>query len=371
MSFLASIPEKLQGTGAALLLFLSFLGAVPVLSAELTAAQLETVPSSPQNFIWVNRGRIDGHLALSSSPDGAFAPDSSSLAVADGDKVIMVNLEDGGIRKVLHPKVPNVRDLDIESANFVGPDRLFLLANGVVHEKGERPVETPVLGIEWDAEQDAAVGKVEMIGARGGFARPRYFPDVGYVSMYRNSAFVVWNPVRNQGGEIKIPELTQEPHLYTFSPDGHWLLLAQIAANGSPNPIVVRLSEHKFVASLPGHNGPVMGMAFSRDSSKVVTACADGKVRIWSVPGWKLLETLVGHQGPVHWAEFSPDGQWVASAGEDHTVRIWSVDNGKLVQTLREPKSPVLTVGFSPNGSYLAASTEHSVLFWQKTSTGQ
>jgi WD40 repeat protein len=102
-----------------------------------------------------------------------------------------------------------------------------------------------------------------------------------------------------------------------------------------------------------------------------LTACEDGKVRIYSVGDWKLLQTLSGHQGPVHWAEFSPDGKLAASAGEDKTVRIWSVDDGKLVQTLSESRSPLLTVAFSPNQEYLAASAEQAVLAWKRTPAGR
>jgi len=366
LSFLSKIPGSLS----ALLFFCSFLGAISGPKAGPPLAQVETVPSSPQSFAWVGHGRIEGHLALSSSPDGAFSTDSSSLAVADGGKVVIINLEASNIEKLLHPKLQDLRDLEIESANYIASNKLFLLGTGVIRKKDKPAAMTPMLGYQWDIEQDARVGKVEVLGAGGGYGRPRYFPDIGYLSMYKDSAFTIWNPVSGLGGQVKIPDLTRTPNLFTYSPDGHWLLLAQIAASGSPDPVVVRLSEHKFVASLAGHGGTVMSMAFSRDSSKVVTACEDGKVRIWSVAGWKLIETLSGHEGPVHWAEFSPDGQWVASAGEDDTVRIWSVSTGRLVQTLHESKAPVLTVGFSPNGSYLAASTEHYVLIWQKTNTG-
>jgi len=137
--------------------------------------------------------------------------------------------------------------------------------------------------------------------------------------------------------------------------------------SGTPDPVVVRLSEHKLVESLAGHQATVLGIAFSRDGKRVVTACEDGKVRLWSAPDWKLLETLSGHQGPVHWAEFSPDGAWVASAGEDKTVRIWSAENGKLEQALSESQAPLLTVAFSPNGDYVAASAENTVLVWKRT----
>ncbi len=356
----------------AVLFLSSLLGAVSPQNAKNHSVQAEQAEtsSSPESFAWVGHGRIEGHLALWFSPDGAFAPDSSGLAFADGSKIVMVNLATSNISKVLSPKLAQLRDLDIQSVNYLAADRLLILGNGVVLAKGKQARPTPMLAFQWDISRNARVGRIDVLGKGGGFGRPRYFPQIGYLGMYKDSSFTFWNPAFQKGGTAKIPDLKRKPSLYTLAPDGHWLLLAQIAASGNPNPIVVRLSEHKFVDSLAGHGGPVLGMAFSRDSSKVVTACADGKVRIWSAPGWKLLQTLSGNEGPVHWAEFSPDGKWVASAGQDHTVRIWSVASGKLVQTLRESTAPLLTVGFSPNGSYLAASTEHNVFIWQKTPTG-
>src|SRR5579883_2871395 len=57
--------------------------------------------------------------------------------------------------------------------------------------------------------------------------------------------------------------------LFDFSPDGHWLLLAQIEMNASPDPIVVLLKQHEFVNVLAGHHGVVLGMMFSLDGNKV------------------------------------------------------------------------------------------------------
>ena len=333
-------------------------------------SQVEMVPSGQQNYVWVNSGSVEGHLATNYSPDGAFSPDNSTLAIVSKDKIVLSDLAQGSIRKVLHPKIADLRDLDIQSANFVDANSLFLLGTGIVHAKGQTDHPTPLLGFIWNIQQDALEGKVAMFGAGGGFGPPRYFPRIKYLGMYKNSAFILWSPVTRKAMEIKVPELTREPNLYSFSPDGHWLLLAQIAGGGSPNPIVVQLSTSKFVDVLPGNPGTVLSMRFSQDGKKLVTASEDGKVRIWSVPDWKLLETLTGHQGPVRWAEFSPDGQWVVSGGEDKSVRIWSADDGKLVQTLSESPSPIDTVGFSPDGNYVAASTDRHVLFWKKTPTG-
>jgi WD40 repeat protein len=172
-------------------------------------------------------------------------------------------------------------------------------------------------------------------------------------------------------GRLTIPDLTQSPNLFAFSPDGHWLLLAQIAMSSTPDPVVVEAKQHHFVDSLRGHQGTVLGISFSPDSSKVATACEDGQVRIFSAPEWKLLKTLTGHHGPVHWAEFSPDSKWLVSVGEDRTARVWSVEDGKLQQTMEDSKDPLLTVSFSPDSEYFAASSQKAVFLWKRIVSGQ
>ena len=342
-----------------------------VLGVQSLRGQVESVETSaPAQYIWVSHGRAEGHLASEYSPAGAFSPDSSLLAVVNEDKVVLMGLREASVQRVLRPRLPDIIDLGIQSASFLAMNQLFLLATGLVHAKGKGPAgSTPLLAFQWNAVEDTLSGKVNAVGPGGGFGRARYFPDLGYLGLYKNGDFDLWNPRDGRGARVTIAALTQQPHLYTFSPDGHWLLLARIEMSSSPDPIVVRLSAHKFEDVLRGHQGTVLGIAFSRDSKKVVTACEDGKVRIFSVPDWKLLQTLTGHQGPVHWAEFSADGNWVASAGEDRTVRIWSAENGQLAQTLEDMQAPVLSVAFSPNGEYVAATSEQVAQVWRRTRT--
>ena len=334
-------------------------------AGRLLPAQLETVETEP-SYRWVSFGHAEGHLALRDSPAGAFSPDSSQLAVASGDKVLLQSLGGSGAASVLHPRVALVKDFEIRSASFLAPTRLLILGNGLVETKKGMPPRTPELAFQWDTAADKVSGKVSSLGAEGGTGPAHYFPAIRYVAMAKGNTFDLWNPLDGRMGRVTIPPLTQPVNLYSFSPDGHWLLLAQFATSSQPNPVVVRLSEHQFVDSLDGHRGAVLSMEFSRDNKKVVTACEDGKVRVFSVPDWKLVETLEGHSGPVHRAEFSADGKWLVSGGEDQTVRVWSADNGKLLQTLQEPREPVLSVAFSPDGRSIAASTEKTVLIWQR-----
>ncbi len=327
--------------------------------------QIESIPAAgPPQYRWTGSGRFEGHLPLHHSPEGAFSPDGSELAIVSGEKVALFNLRNSSIEKVLHCHLEDVTDLDLQSADFISPTRLFLLGSGLFGSKKKHiPASSVARCFQWNIRDDALFG--EPLSTGSGY-KVIYLPMFGWLCRYKQTRFLLWNPNSNHYLETVVPDLTNDPSVYQFSPDGHWLLLAQIPG-GSPNPIVVKLREHKFSDVLSGHEGTVLSIMFSRDSRRVATACADGKVRVFSVPDWKPLQTLGGHQGPVHWAEFSPDGNMVVSAGEDQTVRVWSAEEGKLQQTLTEAQEPVLTVSFSPDGTHLAATTEKTVHVWART----
>jgi WD40 repeat protein len=316
--------------------------------------------------VFVSHGRVEGHLALNYSPAAAFSPDSRSLAVISGQKIALVNLPQGGVGKVLKPHLTDLADLNMDSANFISPTRLLILGRGVIHAKGQPERSTPLLAFQWFVDQDSLIGKVDVVGVGGGYSPILYLSHIGRVAMYKDSKVVIWDPNSNRGGELTLAELAHRPGLFNFSPDGHWLVLARVESNGSPDPMVIDAREKRFADVLSGHHASVLSVSFSRDGQSVVTACEDSNVRIYSVGDWKLLHTLTGHVGPVHSAEFSPDGTLIASAGQDNTMRIWSAQDGRLLQTLGESREPLLTVAFSPDGNEVAASSEQAVMLWAR-----
>ena len=188
---------------------------------------------------------------------------------------------------------------------------------------------------------------------------------IGYVGIAKEAKFELWHPLTGKGGRLTIPSLTRTPNLYELSPDGRWLVVAQLEGGGGADPVVADTGTGNLVDTLRGHLGTTLSIAFSRDNQRVVTACEDGKVRVFSTGNWTLLHTLSGHNGTVKWAEFSPDGRLIVSGGYDRTVRIWSAEDGALIQTLTEGKEPIRTVAFSPNGEFVAASGEQLVWVWK------
>ena len=67
----------------------------------------------------------------------------------------------------------------------------------------------------------------------------------------------------------------------------------------------------------------MLGLAFSREGTRLATACGDNTIRLWDLATGQEVCELRGHEAYVHAVAFSPDGTRLASASGDSTVRIW------------------------------------------------
>ncbi|WP_433936853.1 TIR domain-containing protein [Sorangium cellulosum] len=87
--------------------------------------------------------------------------------------------------------------------------------------------------------------------------------------------------------------------------------------------------------TLYGHTGGVNTCAISPDGQRIVSASADGTLKIWDLATGKLLSTLEGHSGGVTACALSPDGQCIVSASGDTTLKVWNSSTGKCLGTVR------------------------------------
>ena len=120
--------------------------------------------------------------------------------------------------------------------------------------------------------------------------------------------------------------------------------------------------------SLRGHTDAVLSLAFSPDSKRVVSAAADGTIRLWDSASGKSLRILRRHQGAVSAVTYSADGRWLASAGHDGTVKLWEEKSAAVRTEWRGPGNAILALAFSPDGRWLAAAGRDRVIqLWSVT----
>ncbi len=85
------------------------------------------------------------------------------------------------------------------------------------------------------------------------------------------------------------------------------------------------------LATLVGHEGEVLGLAFAPGTSDIVTTGRDGCIRIWRLDSARSsANVLRGHQGtvmPLAMAH-TDAGPMLISGGWDHTLRTWDLRTG-------------------------------------------
>jgi WD40 repeat protein len=89
---------------------------------------------------------------------------------------------------------------------------------------------------------------------------------------------------------------------------------------------IARLADRTWETTLHWGRESVYAVAFTRDGRALVTAGADGAVRVWDVATWQEIQRFEWGIGRIHAIAFAPDGLTCAACGEKGQVVVWDVD---------------------------------------------
>jgi WD40 repeat protein len=183
-----------------------------------------------------------------------------------------------------------------------------------------------------------------------------FSPDGKRLASTCDKLIKVWDLAKKK--EVWILNLHSElafwrvPTRLSFSPDGKSLAFG----DGSKLAFVYDAAKPINRARCQGHTDNVLCTAFSPDMKYLVSGSQDKTIKIWEPATGLELRTLRGHKDWVYCVAFAPDKRTLASAGRNGEVLLWDTGTGNTLATLKADTKEAACVCFSPDGKTLATS---------------
>jgi WD40 repeat protein len=141
-----------------------------------------------------------------------------------------------------------------------------------------------------------------------------------------------------------------------FSPDSELLV-----SGGYRNVKFWKRARNARKADLAGVESAVKAMAVSADGKWAAMGEEGGKTRLFELPSGKVVRTLEGHEGAVSGVAFSTDSTKLVTGGQDKTFRVWNVADGAAVGSVATP-APVNAVAFVAENSQVATGGADNII---------
>ncbi|KAF8754983.1 ATP binding [Rhizoctonia solani] len=179
------------------------------------------------------------------------------------------------------------------------------------------------------------------------------------------------------GGETRIWDVSDYKTTHTIfgnhrlgvssvsvSPNG-----AFIATGSEDCTVQVRDTETWEICSILHHVNSIESIAFSPDSTRLISGSIDNSVCMWEVQkqsGILIGRQQEGHSDWVRSVDFSPCGTYLASASDDSTVCIWNARSGRLEGNPQKGhKRRVLFIEFVGGDRIISASADRTICVWE------
>jgi serine/threonine protein kinase/WD40 repeat protein len=270
----------------------------------------------------------------------AFSPDGACFAVGGQGFVTLCATESAA------PLGPSLAHTGWVTQLAFSPDGRWLVTRAL--RSGVRL---------WDATHGTAAGSE--------FAHPEhawaaFSPDSRRLATTGQDGWLrLWEV---PSGRLLATNKLDSPWQCVFSPDGRWLLVGR---RSNRDALLLDATTLEPAGSRLTHQDYVEQVAFSPDSQRVATGSADGRGRVWSVPGGQPVTPVLELDGECTALAFGPDGQAFATGSKSGLLRVWSAETGRPLSPWLRHAAAVRGLAFLPDGRRLCStSADASTRVW-------
>jgi WD40 repeat protein len=105
-------------------------------------------------------------------------------------------------------------------------------------------------------------------------------------------------------------------------------------------------------------------------NNHMVTASADGTLKVWGLDADEPLLTMAEHRGAIYALASFAESAFVVSGSADHTLIIWNTETGEAVRTLCHHSDAVTSVAVTPDGKHIISGSEDKTICIWDSVTG-
>jgi len=117
------------------------------------------------------------------------------------------------------------------------------------------------------------------------------------------------------------------------------------------------------IAEIAAHRGTVTGAAYSEDARQIVTAGADGTMKLWDAGTRSLVRTIELDDGPA--TALAVSGRRALTGHANGKVVLWDIDRAEKIASVQRNEANIWAVAFTgdPN-RFASASHDWKVTLW-------
>ena len=199
------------------------------------------------------------------------------------------------------------------------------------------------------------------LSAEGSVWGPSFSADGSFVA-------AAWGREESPQATVRVLDLTSKTQVSaidaqgvidtSISPDGRRIAVMGWWRDGAVFDLETGEQVFRLVAPNCCTELDSRGVAWSPDGRSIATTNWDS-IRVWDASTGELRSTLLGHTGFVFGVAWSSDSSRLVSGGSDGTARVWDVSRKEprelMSLSAQQTNSGIVGVAFSPDGTRVMA----------------